>query len=160
VKVVIASDHGGYQLKEELKAYIAQLGHEVADYGTHSTDSVDYPDFAFLVAEAVAAGAADRGIMIDGIGSASGIVANKVPGVRAAVCADTFSAGMSRAHNDANMLTLGARVIGGGLAREIVRVWLSTGFEGGRHMRRVSKILDFEQRYYGRRGDTGCTQPK
>ena len=79
MKVVIASDHGGYQLKEELKAYIAQLGHEVADYGTHSTDSVDYPDFAFLVAEAVAAGAADRGIMIDGIGSASGIVANKVP---------------------------------------------------------------------------------
>ena len=114
MKVVIASDHGGYQLKEELKAYIAQLGHEVADYGTHSTDSVDYPDFAFLVAEAVAAGAADRGIMIDGIGSASGIVANKVPGVRAAVCADTFSAGMSRAHNDANMLTLGARVIGEG----------------------------------------------
>ena len=149
MKVVIASDHGGYRLKEELKAYIAGLGHDVADYGTHSQDPVDYPDFAFLVAEAVAAGVADRGVMIDGIGAASAIVANKVTGIRAASCSDTFTAAMSRAHNDANVLTLGARVVGSGLAQEIVRVWLSTQFEGGRHMRRVSKILDFEARRLG-----------
>ena len=151
MKVVIASDHGGYQLKEELKTFIAELGHEVADYGAHTQDPVDYPDFAFLVAEAVAVGAADRGVMIDGIGAASAIVANKVPGIRAASCSDTFTAAMSRAHNDANVLTLGARVIGSGLAREIVRVWLAAEFEGGRHMRRVSKVLDFEARYLGPR---------
>ncbi|MEA4884139.1 MAG: ribose 5-phosphate isomerase B [Clostridia bacterium] len=148
MKVVIASDHGGFTLKEELKKYIAELGHDVADYGAHSQDPVDYPDFAFLVAEAVAAGVCDRGIMIDGIGAASAIVANKVAGIRAASCSDTFTAMMSRAHNDSNVLTLGARVIGGGLAREIVRTWLSTEFEGGRHMRRVTKIIDFERRRF------------
>ncbi|MCR4426400.1 MAG: ribose 5-phosphate isomerase B [Firmicutes bacterium] len=152
MKIVIASDHGGYPLKEELKKYIVDLGHEVSDYGTHNTDPVDYPDFAFLVAEAVARGACDRGIMVDGIGAASAIVANKVPGVRAASCSDTFTASMSRAHNDSNVLTLGARVVGGGLAREIVKVWLTTEFEGGRHMRRVSKVIDFERRYLAARG--------
>ena len=110
MKVVIASDHGGYQLKEELKTFIAQLGHEVADYGAHTQDPVDYPDFAFLVAEAVAAGAADRGVMIDGIGAASAIVANKVPGIRAASCSDTFTAAMSRAHNEIGRASCRERV--------------------------------------------------
>lgn len=152
MKVVIASDHGGYGLKRELVPFIESLGHEVIDYGTHSTDAVDYPDFAFLVAEAVAAGACDRGIMIDGIGAASAIVCNKVPGVRASSCSDTFTAMMSRAHNDSNVLTLGSRVIGGGLAQQVVRTWLQTEFEGGRHMRRVGKVIDFERRYLVNRG--------
>jgi len=147
VKIVIASDHGGYALKRELIPYIQSLGHEVADYGTYSTDAVDYPDFAFLVAEVVAAGACDRGIMIDGIGAASAVVCNKVPGVRAASCSDTFTAQTCRSHNDSNVLTLGARVIGGGLAQQVVRTWLETEFEGGRHMRRVNKVIEFERRY-------------
>ncbi len=147
MKVVIASDHGGYGLKRELVPYIQGLGHEVIDYGTHSTEAVDYPDFAFLVAEAVAAGACDRGIMIDGIGAASAVVCNKVPGVRAASCSDTFTALMSRSHNDSNVLTLGSRVIGGGLAQQVVRIWLDTEFEGGRHLRRVNKVIEFERSY-------------
>ncbi|MCR5662792.1 MAG: ribose 5-phosphate isomerase B [bacterium] len=148
MRVVIASDHGGFAMKKELVGFIKGLGYEVVDYGTHSTDPVDYPDFALLVANAVAADPARTvGIMIDGAGVGSAMAANKVTGVRAAACYDTFTAKNSRAHNDANMLTLGGRVTGIATAQEIVKVWLGTAFEGGRHGRRVEKILQIERRY-------------
>ena len=148
MRVVIASDHGGFELKKDLVNYVRELGYEVADYGTHSTDSVDYPDFAALVATAVAADPQNTvGIMIDGAGMGSAMTANKVPGVRAAACYDTFAAKNSREHNDANVLTLGGRITGVGLAREIVRVWLSTPFGGARHARRIEKMLQVERRF-------------
>lgn len=147
MKVIVASDHGGYQLKEELKPYIRELGHEVVDYGTYSPDPVDYPDFAFIVAEAVIRDPQTVGIVVDGAGIGSAIAANKVPGVRAAVCNDIFSARNSREHNDANVLTMGGRVIGTGLAREIVRVWLSSQFLGFHHTHRVKKIQDIERKF-------------
>ncbi len=147
MKIVIGSDHGGYDLKEDIKAYLKELGHEFADYGTHSKESVDYPDFAFLVAQAVARGLFDRGIMVDGAGVGSCMAANKVPGVRCAVCHDTFTARNSREHNNSNVLALGDRVIGKGVAREIVKVWLETEFAGGRHLRRVNKIMEIEKRF-------------
>jgi ribose 5-phosphate isomerase B len=150
VKIVIGSDHGGYDLKEDIKAYLEELGHEVRDYGTHSKESVDYPDFAFLVAQAVARGLFDCGIMVDGAGVGSCIAANKVPGVRCAVCHDTFTARNSREHNNSNVLALGDRVIGKGVAREIVKVWLETQFAGGRHLRRVNKIIEIEKRFLSR----------
>lgn len=148
MRVVIASDHGGFELKKDIAAFVKELGFEVADYGTHSSEPVDYPDFAHLVANAVAADPANTvGIMIDGAGTGSAITANKVPGVRAAACYDTFTAKNSREHNDANVLTLGSRVTGLGLAKEIVRVWLGTSFAGSRHARRVEKMLQVERRY-------------
>lgn len=147
MKIVIASDHGGYALKQELLAYVAELGHQGVDFGTHSADPVDYPDFAFLVAAAVANGEFPVGIVLDGAGIGSSIVANKVPGVRASLCNDLFAARNAREHNHANVLTLGARVIGSGLAKEIVKTWLATTPDP-RHERRIAKIQDLETQLY------------
>jgi ribose 5-phosphate isomerase B len=146
-RVVIASDHGGFDMKRELVTFLQQAGYEVTDYGAYSTDPVDYPDMAHLVAQAVAQDSNCLGIIIDGAGIGSAITANKVPGVRAAACYDQFCARNSREHNNANVLTLGGRVIGGGLAQEIATVFLSTPFAGGRHQRRVDKMLAVETKY-------------
>jgi len=149
MKIAIGSDHGGFALKERLKEFIkTTLHYDVVDYGTHNTEAVDYPDYAFLVAAAVAEGEFPLGIIIDGAGLGSSMVANKLPGVRAAVCNDIFAARNSRAHNKANVLTLGARIIGDGLAEEIVKVFLSTPFEE-RHQKRIDKILRLEKEIYG-----------
>ncbi len=145
--VAIGADHGGFALKEDLKKYLPELGYAVLDCGTHSTEAVDYPDFAYAVARLVAEGRAARGIMIDGAGIGSCMAANKVPGVRAAMCYDVSTAVNSREHNDANVLTLGGGLIGANLARQIVKTWLSTDFGGGRHARRVDKIMAIEKRY-------------
>lgn len=145
--VAMGADHGGYELKEILKKDVSALGYEVLDVGTHSKEAVDYPDFAHEVARAVSEGAAWRGIMIDGAGIGSCIVANKVPGVRAGMAYDYASAVNGREHNDTNVLTLGAGLIGANLAKQIVTVWLSTAFGGGRHERRVIKIIAIEKLY-------------
>ncbi|HEY6953123.1 MAG TPA: ribose 5-phosphate isomerase B [Bacteroidota bacterium] len=147
--VALGSDHGGFRLKEALKQYLGELGYTVADVGTNSEEACDYPDFAYAVATMVASGRASKGIMIDGVGVASAIVANKVPGVRAVPCYDEFVARSSREHNDANVLTLGGRIVGSELAKSIVKIWLETWFGGGRHQARVDKIRDVEQRYSG-----------
>ncbi len=146
-KVVMGADHGGYELKELLKTDVAALGYEVVDVGTHSKEPVDYPDLAHEVARAVSSGGAWRGIMIDGAGIGSCIVANKVPGVRAGLAYDYASAVNGREHNDTNVLTLGAGLIGVNLAKQIVTVWLATPFGGGRHERRVNKIIIIEKLY-------------
>jgi ribose 5-phosphate isomerase B len=145
--VAIGADHGGFALKEQLKSVIMELGYRVADCGTHSAEAVDYPDYAYAVARLVADGRAWRGVMIDGAGIGSCMAANKVPGVRAAMCYDQATAVNSREHNDANVLTLGAGLIGPHLARQIVQVWLSTEFGGGRHAKRVDKIEAIGKRY-------------
>ena len=145
--VAIGADHGGFALKEILKTDIAALGYEIIDAGTFSTDSVDYPDFAHAVAKKVSAGQAWRGIIIDGAGIGSCIVANKVPGVRAGMAYDYASAVNSREHNDTNVLTLGAGLIGVNLAKQIITVWLATPFGGGRHQNRVNKITAVEKQY-------------
>lgn len=146
--VAIGADHGGYTMKEMLKTLL-QADYVVIDCGTDSAESVDYPDFALKVAEQVASGRAWRGIMIDGAGIGSSMVANKVPGVRAALCYDQATAVNSREHNDANVLTLGAGLIGSNLAQQIVQTWLNTDFGGGRHARRVDKIMAVEKKYRG-----------
>ncbi len=140
MKIGIGSDHGGFELKESIKEYLKQEGIEYVDYGTNSTESVDYPDFGKKVAEAVVSKEVDRGIVICGPGIGISISANKVSGIRCALCGDTFSARMSRAHNNANVLALGGRVTGVGLALDIVKEFLEGEFEGGRHARRVNKI--------------------
>jgi ribose 5-phosphate isomerase B len=145
-RIALAADHGGYSLKENLKPYLQQQGYQVDDCGTHSPESVDYPDFAFAVAKKVSEGEAWRGIIIDGAGIGSCMVANKVRGVRAAMCYDHATALNSREHNNANVLTLGAGMIEPTLARQIVLTWLNTNFGGGRHARRVDKIMDIENR--------------
>ncbi|HEY4001407.1 MAG TPA: ribose 5-phosphate isomerase B [Candidatus Xenobia bacterium] len=145
--VIIGSDHGGFGLKQELVKFLTEAGHDVRDYGTHSADPVDYPDVALLVAEAVVSVPNAVGIVIDGAGIGSAITANKVAGIRAACCHDTFSARNSKEHNNANVLTLGGRVIGGGAAQEVAKVWLDAKFLGGRHQRRVDKMLDVERKY-------------
>lgn len=145
--VAIGADHGGYPLKEALKEFVAKLGHEVIDCGTNSTESVDYPDFALAVAELVAQGRAGHGILIDGAGIGSCMAANKVPGVRAAMCYDKSTALNSREHNDANVLTLGAGFLGENLAKQIVQAWLASPFGAGRHARRVDKIMAIERRF-------------
>lgn len=144
MRIVIGSDHGGFDLKEAIKTWLGEWGHEVIDVGTHSRESCDYPDYAEKAAKMVVAGEADRGVLICGTGIGIGIAANKVRGIRCALCTDTYMATMSRAHNDANMLALGARVIGHGLAEAIVKIWLETPFEGGRHQRRLDKIHALE----------------
>lgn len=144
MKVALGCDHAGFLLKGAVLEALRDAGVEVHDMGTFSEESVDYPDVAARVARAVAAGEVDRGILLCGTGIGVSIAANKVPGVRAALCHDTFSARMSRAHNDANVLTMGSRVVGAGLAREIVRVWLEATFEGGRHAVRVEKVKQLE----------------
>lgn len=145
--VAIGSDHGGFALKETLKKYLAESGYKVADVGTNSAEAVDYPDFAYAVAKMVSDGAAWRGIMVDGAGIGSCMVANKVPGVRASMCYDVSTASNAREHNDANVLTLGGSLIGVNLAQQIVKTWLLTAFGGGRHAKRVNKITDVEQRF-------------
>jgi len=145
--VAIGADHGGFDLKEELSGYLAQWGYRVLDLGTSSREPVDYPDLAEAVANAVARGDAWRGIVIDTAGIGSSIAANKVPGARAALCYDKATARNSREHNDANILSLGARLIPAEVAREVVAVWLETQFAGGRHQRRVDKIRAIEDRH-------------
>lgn len=148
MRVAIGSDHAGFELKEVLRAELADLGDEVADYGTDSTESCDYPDIAVPLAQAVAAGEHDFGILICSNGVGPSIVANKVHGVRAAVCHDTFSSRRAREHTDVNVLCLGAWAIGRGVASEVVRAFRSASFEGGRHERRLSKVkaVDDEMR--------------
>ena len=146
VAVALGADHAGWELKEALKAWLIDQGHQVLDFGTHSPDAVDYPDYAAQVAEAVAVRKVDHGVLICGTGLGMAITANKVPGVRAAVCSDTFTARVSREHNDVNVLCLGARLTGQDLAREILEIWLDSTFAGDRHARRVGKITALEQR--------------
>ena len=145
MRIAMAADHGGFALKETLKSYLVGLGHEVVDFGTNSAEMVDYPDFVGPAARAVAAGECDRGIVLCGTGLGAMLTANKVRGIRAVVCHECFSARMSRLHNDANVLCLGGRVHGVGLAQELVDLWLQTPFEGGRHARRVDKIKALEE---------------
>ncbi len=137
MKVAVGCDHGGLLLKESVLAVLGQMGHEVEDVGTFAADSVDYPAFGQTVCNKVRSGECQRGILICGTGIGMSMVANRFPGIRAALCHELFTARLSREHNDANVLCLGARVIGPGLAEEIVRVWLSTEFAGGRHQRRI-----------------------
>ncbi len=144
--VAIGSDHGGFQMKEALKPYIAGLGFKVVDLGTYSEEACDYPDFAYAVARMVSLGDASKGVMIDAVGVASCMVANKINGVRAAACSDEFSARSSREHNNANVLTLGGRTLGLEMAKAIIAAWLSTNFGGGRHQKRVDKISEIEKR--------------
>jgi ribose 5-phosphate isomerase B len=145
VRVSIGADHAGYRLKEELKGFLKELGHDVQDLGTDSEEPTDYPPICAAVARAVRDGEADRGIVLGGSGQGEQISANKVRGVRAALCNDLYTARLSREHNDANVLSIGARIVGSGLAREIVELWLATGFDGGRHERRVGQIADIER---------------
>lgn len=147
MKIALAADHGGYALKEELKKHLEKRGIEYEDLGTYSTESVDYPDYALKAAEAVAAGKFDFGIVVCGTGIGISIAANKVPGIRCALCHDTFSARMTRMHNDANMLAFGGRVIGAGPMCDIVDAFLGASFEGGRHAKRVEKIRKIEEKY-------------
>ncbi len=144
--VALGADHGGYKMKEMLKAHLTEAGYQVNDCGTNSTESVDYPDFALAVAQAVSSGGAWRGIIVDGAGIGSCMAANKVPGVRAAMCYDNATAVNSREHNNANVLTLGSGLIGENLARQVVDTWLATNFGGGRHARRVDKITAIENK--------------
>ncbi|HXF39227.1 MAG TPA: ribose 5-phosphate isomerase B [Blastocatellia bacterium] len=146
-KIALGADHGGFEMKEEVKRVLADLGHDHQDFGTNSTEAVDYPDYAHHVARAVARGSCDLGIMIDGAGIGSCMVANKVPGVRAAMCYDEASARNSREHNGANLLTLGGKMISNERMREIVRVWLATELTEDRHRRRVDKISAIEREY-------------
>jgi ribose 5-phosphate isomerase B len=142
--IAIACDHGGYALKETVKQHLKDKGYEVKDFGTNSLDSCDYPDYAAPAAQAVASGECEKGIVICTTGIGVSIVANKVKGIRCALCADTLSASLTRRHNDTNMLAMGAGIIGQNLALEIVDTWLTTEFEGGRHQRRVDKITALE----------------
>ena len=146
MKIAIASDHGGYQLKEEIKKYLEGRNIEVVDLGTNSEESVDYPIYGKACGEAVMSGTADRGIVCCGTGIGISIAANKVKGIRACVCSEPFTAKMSRAHNDCNVLAFGARVVGGELAKMIVDTWINTEFEGGRHQRRVDLLMEIEER--------------
>src|SRR5688500_4068014 len=146
MKIAIGADHAGFALKQHLLATLAALGHQVDDLGTHDTQPVDYPEICANVARAVVGHRADRGIVIGGSGQGEQIAANKVPGARAALCNDLYTARMSREHNDANVLALGGRIVGCGLADEIVALWLTTAFEGGRHKRRVEQISALEER--------------
>jgi ribose 5-phosphate isomerase B len=145
VRVAIGSDHAGYELKQHLIEVLQGLGHDVADHGTHSTESTDYPPICAEVGRSVANGDADRGIVLGGSGQGEQIAANKVNGVRAALCNDLYTARMSREHNDANVLSIGARIVAFGLADEILNVWLNTPFEGGRHVSRINQIADIEK---------------
>jgi ribose 5-phosphate isomerase B len=144
MRIAIGSDHAGYRLKEHLIAVLKDAGHDVDDLGTDSEEPVDYPIYCSAVGRVVAAGEAERGIVLGGSGQGEQISANKVKGVRAALCNDLYTAEYSRRHNDANVLSIGARVVGEGLADEILRVWLTTDFEGGRHMRRIEEITRIE----------------
>jgi ribose 5-phosphate isomerase B len=146
-RIALGADHGGFEMKEEIKRLLADLGHNYHDFGTHSTEAADYPDYAHAVARAVARGVCDLGIVVDGAGIGSCMAANKVPGARAAMCYDEATARNSREHNDANVLTLGGKMISLDLMRQIVRAWLSTELTEDRHRRRVNKIDAIEREY-------------
>jgi len=146
VRVAIGSDHAGYRLKEHFVAILKDLGHEVEDLGTHSEETVDYPPFCFAVGSAVVEGRAERGIVLGGSGQGEQIAANKVKGVRAALCNDLYTARLSRQHNDANVLSMGGRIVAFDLADEILKLWLETPFQGGRHVQRLEQIADWERR--------------
>ena len=146
MRIAIGADHAGFLLKEHLKGTLQRLGHTMDDHGTHSEESVDYPAICMAVARAVADGHADRGIVLGGSGQGEQIAANKVRGIRAALCNDLYTARLSREHNDANVLAMGGRIVASGLADEIVALWLRTSFEGGRHQRRIDQIAAAERR--------------
>lgn len=146
MRIAIGADHAGFALKEHLKRTLGGLGHTVEDLGTHSEQSVDYPPICAAVGRAVVEGRADRGIVLGGSGQGEQIAANKVAGVRAALCNDLYTARLSRLHNDANVLSMGGRIVACGLADEILKVWLETGFEGGHHRRRIEQIAELEAR--------------
>jgi ribose 5-phosphate isomerase B len=145
VRIAIGADHAGFLLKEHLKETLQHLGHEPMDHGTDSEDPVDYPPICIAVARAVAEARADRGIVLGGSGQGEQIAANKVLGIRAALCNDLYTARLSRAHNDANVLSMGGRIVAFGLADEIVKLWLETPFDGGRHQRRIDEISTAER---------------
>ncbi|MDI6826694.1 MAG: ribose 5-phosphate isomerase B [Candidatus Aenigmarchaeota archaeon] len=147
MKIALASDHAGFELKEKIKKFLEELGYEYKDFGTHSNESVDYPDYALKVAESVAKKEFERGILICGSGIGMCMAANKVPGIRAALCHSTEMARLSREHNDANVLTMGARLTNEKTAKDVVRVWLTTEFAGERHLKRVNKMKDIEKKY-------------
>jgi ribose 5-phosphate isomerase B len=144
VRIAIGADHAGFELKEHLKGVLSAAGHEVADLGTDSTAPVDYPPICAAVAREVVTARAERGIVIGGSGQGEQLAANKVRGARASLCNDLYTARLARLHNDANVLSIGARVVGTGLAEEILRTWLETDFEGGRHARRVAQLAQIE----------------
>jgi ribose 5-phosphate isomerase B len=145
MRIAIGADHAGFALKQRLIAALRQLGHEVDDHGTHDEQPVDYPPICAGVGRAVAGGRADRGVVIGGSGQGEQIAANKVGGVRAALCNDLYTARMSRAHNDANVLSIGGRIVAAELAVEILKLWLETPFEGGRHQRRIDQIHELDR---------------
>jgi ribose 5-phosphate isomerase B len=145
MKIAIGADHAGFTLKEHLVVTLTRLGHHADDLGTYNTDPVDYPEICAAVGRAVAEGMADRGIIVGGSGQGEQIAANKIPGIRAALCNDLYTARMSREHNDANVLALGGRIVAQALADEIIALWLSTPFEGGRHQRRIEQIAALER---------------
>jgi ribose 5-phosphate isomerase B len=140
VHIAIGSDHAGFELKTEIESFLCMEGHDIHDVGAFSSDAADYPDYAHLVVHKIRSGTASLGVLICGTGIGMGMTANRYPGIRAAVCTDTFMARVSREHNDANVLCLGSRVIGVGLALDIVNAWLNASFAGGRHQRRIEKI--------------------
>ena len=146
MRIAIGADHAGFRLKEHLKQTLDRLGHSIDDHGTQSEEAVDYPPICISVGRAVVAGRADRGIVLGGSGQGEQIAANKVAGIRAALCNDLYTARLSRLHNDANVLSMGGRIIAFGLADEILTLWLATPFEGGRHQRRIDQIREAEQR--------------
>ena len=145
MRIAVGADHAGYLLKEHLKQTLVRLGHDVEDFGTHSEQTVDYPPICASVGRAVVSGRFERGIVIGGSGQGEQIAANKVPGIRAALCHDLFTARLSRQHNDANVLTMGGRIVAPALADEILGIWLATLFEGGRHQRRIDQITALER---------------
>jgi ribose 5-phosphate isomerase B len=145
MRIAIGSDHAGFTLKQHLVRVLTSLGHDVDDRGTHTEEPVDYPPICADVARAVISGSAQRGIIVGGSGQGEQIAANKVAGIRAALCNDLYTARMSREHNDANVLAIGGRIVAPGLADEIVTLWLNAGFEGGRHQRRVDQIEEIEK---------------
>ncbi|WP_433745401.1 ribose 5-phosphate isomerase B [Falsibacillus pallidus] len=147
MKIALASDHGGIHLREEIRSLLEEMGLEYEDFGCDCETSVDYPDYALPVAEKVANGEFDKGILICGTGIGMSIAANKVKGIRCALVHDVFSAKATREHNDSNMLAMGERVIGAGLAREIAKEWLTTEYAGGRHANRLNKITEFENKH-------------
>ena len=146
MRIAIGADHAGFRLKEHLKQTLDRLGHSIDDHGTQSEEAVDYPPICISVGRAVVDGRADRGIVLGGSGQGEQIAANKVAGIRAALCNDLYTARLSRLHNDANVLSMGGRIVAFGLADEILTLWLATPFEGGRHQRRIDQIREAEQR--------------
>jgi ribose 5-phosphate isomerase B len=153
VRIAIGADHAGFALKEHLKQTLARLGHTVDDHGTNSEASIDYPPICFAVGRAVAEGRADRGIVLGGSGQGEQMAANKIPGVRAALCNDLYTARLSRQHNDANVLSMGGRIVATGLADAILELWLTIPFEGGRHQRRIDQISAMEREASVERND-------